>query len=412
MKFSSVKAQTYTGEEICPEITVTDKKTVLIEGTDYEAEYRNNVAVGTATIVLRGLGDYKGEKQITFKINGTPMNKVTVNGMKNLTYEAGKDVYEQDGLQLTFKKSKTETITLPEEAYEVSYTNNTKVGTATVIFTGIPEEGYTGSVKKTFKILANGSMSEAEILYDQEVSYSKGGAKPAVTVKMGDIKLIPDVDYTVSYKNNTKLHDGAAKSAPTITIKGKGNYKGQAVRTFAIVPKAAGKLTVTAEDVVFSNKKNNYVTKVTIVDTDGKKLAAGTDYDKNLTYYAGERKIEKNEILPAGTEITVKTEGKGSYQEEICTTYRIGEKKFSGVKITIPNQTYTGEEVTLEKKDLTITYKEGKETRTLTEAEYEITGYQNNVKKGTAKVTIKGLGAYVGTKTVAFKIEAKNIEKR
>ncbi len=412
MKFSSVKAQTYTGDEICPEITVTDKKTVLTEGTDYEAEYRNNVAVGTATIVLRGLGDYKGEKQITFKINGTPMNKVTVNGMKNLTYEAGKDVYEQDGLQLTFKKSKTETITLPEEAYEVSYTNNTKVGTATVIFTGIPEEGYTGSVKKTFKILANGSMSEAEIIYDQEVSYSKGGAKPAVTVKMGDIKLIPDVDYTVSYKNNTKLHDGAAKSAPTITIKGKGNYKGQAVRTFAIVPKAAGELTVTAEDVVFSNKKNNYVTKVTIVDTDGKKLAAGTDYDKNLTYYAGERKIEKNEILPVGTEITVKTEGKGNYQGEICTTYRIGEKKFSSVKITIPNQTYTGEEVTLEKKDLTITYKEGKETRTLTEAEYEIVGYENNVKKGTAKVTVKGLGAYAGTKTVTFKIEAKNIEKR
>lgn len=185
MKFSSVKAQTYTGEEICPEITVTDKKTVLIEGTDYEAEYRNNVAVGTATIVLRGLGDYKGEKQITFKINGTAMNKTAVNGMKNLTYEAGRNVYEQEGLQLTFKKSKTETITLPEDAYEVSYTNNTKVGTATVIFTGIPEKGYTGSIKKTFKILASDSISGAEILYDQEVSYSKGGAKPAVTVKLG-----------------------------------------------------------------------------------------------------------------------------------------------------------------------------------------------------------------------------------
>lgn len=412
MKFSSVKAQTYTGEEICPEITVTDKKTVLIEGTDYEAEYRNNVAVGTATIVLRGLGDYKGEKQITFKINGTAMNKTAVNGMKNLTYEAGRNVYEQEGLQLTFKKSKTETITLPEDAYEVSYTNNTKVGTATVIFTGIPEKGYTGSIKKTFKILASDSISGAEILYDQEVSYSKGGAKPAVTVKMGATVLIPDVDYTVSYKNNTKLHDGEAKNAPMITIKGKGNYKGQTTRTFAIVPKAAGELTATAEDLVFSNKKNNYVTKVTIVDTDGKKLAAGTDYDKNLTYYAGERKIEKNEILPVGTEITVKTEGKGNYQGEICATYRIGEKKFSSVKITIPNQTYTGEEVTLEKKDLTITYKEGKETRTLTEAEYEIVDYQNNVKKGTAKVTVKGLGAYAGTKTVTFKIEAKNIEKR
>ena len=411
MKFSSVKAQTYTGEEICPEITVTDKKTVLIKGTDYEVEYRNNVAVGTATIVLRGLGDYKGEKQIPFKINGTAMNKVAINGIKNLTYEVGRNVYEQEDLQLTFKKSKTETITLPEDAYEVSYANNTKAGTATVIFTGIPEKGYTGSVKKTFKILANDSISEAEILYAQEVSYSKGGAKPSVTVRMGDVELIPDVDYTVSYKNNAKLHDGKAKNAPTISIKGKGNYKGQVVRTFAIVAKDIGGLTATAEDVVFSNKKNNYIAKVTIMDTDGKKLSAGTDYDKNLTYYEGERKIEKNEILPVGTEITVKINGKGNYQGEIRTVYRIGEKKFGSVKVTIPSQEYTGEEVTLEKKDLTITYKEGKETKTLTEAEFEIVGYENNVKKGTAKVTIKGLGAYAGTKTVTFKIVAKPIKK-
>lgn len=411
MKFSAVKAQSYTGKEICPEITVTDKKTVLKEGTDYEVEYRNNVAVGTATMVLRGLGDYKGEKRISFKINGTSMKKVQVSGLTDLTYETGKTIYEQDGLQLTFKKSKTEIITLPEDAYTVHYTNNSKAGNATVTFTGIPEKGYTGTIKKVFRILAGENLSNAEITCEAEVPYCKGGAKPKVTVVVKDKVLVENMDYVVSYKNNTKLHDGKAKNVPTVTIQGKGNYMGQATRTFAITEKATGALTATADDVVWSNKKSNYTTKVTILDTDGKKLSAGTDYDKNFVYYAGGRELEKNELLPAGTEITVKTTGKGNYSGEISSTYRIGMKKFSKITARIPNQTYTGEEITLHKEDLTIIYKEGKNTVALTPADFEIIGYQNNEKKGTARVTLKGLGNYAGTKTVTFKIESKPIKK-
>ena len=36
--------------------------------------------------------------------------------------------------------------------------------------------------------------------------------------------------------------------------------------------------------------------------------------------------------------------------------------------------------------------------------------YVKNVKKGTAKVTVRGKGLYGGTKTVNFKIERRNIE--
>ena len=38
---------------------------------------------------------------------------------------------------------------------------------------------------------------------------------------------------------------------------------------------------------------------------------------------------------------------------------------------------------------------------------FEITGYTNNVKKGTAKLTIHGTGEYGGSKTVSFRINAK-----
>lgn len=43
----------------------------------------------------------------------------------------------------------------------------------------------------------------------------------------------------------------------------------------------------------------------------------------------------------------------------------------------------------------------------LKENDYEIISYTNNIKKGTAKLTIHGLGEYGGTKTVTYKIIAQ-----
>lgn len=337
------------------------------------------------------------------------MNKIKVNGIKNLPYEAGKTEYTQEDPELVYQKSKTELIPVPTDAYVVTYKNNTKAGKATVVFTGIPEKGYTGTVNKTFNITVNDKFAEAEVVYDSSVAYCKGGAKPAVTVTMGTTALVENVDYTVSYKNNGKVSDGTGKNAPSIIIKGKGSYKGQITKTFAIKQKKTNVLSATAGDVVFANKKNNYVTTLTVMDTDGKKLSAGTDYDKALTYYVDERQVEKNEILPIGTEVTVKTQGKGNYDGPISATFRIAEKKFASVKVVINPQEYTGEEINLKKEDITITVKEGKKTIDVPQDAYEIIAYKNNVKKGTATVTLKGLGDYAGTKTANFKIVAKTI---
>ena len=45
----------------------------------------------------------------------------------------------------------------------------------------------------------------------------------------------------------------------------------------------------------------------------------------------------------------------------------------------------------------------------LTTDDYEIIGYNNNVKKGTATLTIKGKGNYGGTKAVKYTIQAKKM---
>lgn len=48
----------------------------------------------------------------------------------------------------------------------------------------------------------------------------------------------------------------------------------------------------------------------------------------------------------------------------------------------------------------------------LTPDDFEIVGYTNNIRKGTAKVTIHGLREYGGTKTVTFKITAQPMSRK
>ena len=58
----------YTGSEIAPDVTVSIGDEVLTAGTDYEVEYVNNVEPGTASVIVKGVGKYTGEKTVGFTI--------------------------------------------------------------------------------------------------------------------------------------------------------------------------------------------------------------------------------------------------------------------------------------------------------------------------------------------------------
>ena len=58
----------YTGSEICPTVTVTDGEKVLTVDTDYSVFYRNNIQVGTATVLVKGKGAYSGSVAVRFFI--------------------------------------------------------------------------------------------------------------------------------------------------------------------------------------------------------------------------------------------------------------------------------------------------------------------------------------------------------
>ena len=64
----SIPDQTYTGSEIKPEPVIKYDSATLTNGADYDVSYKDNINVGTATMVITGKGNYSGTLSITFKI--------------------------------------------------------------------------------------------------------------------------------------------------------------------------------------------------------------------------------------------------------------------------------------------------------------------------------------------------------
>ena len=441
-------------------------ETVSAENADYTVTWINNRYVGTATVVLTGTGkiledgtvsgQYFGEKRITFKIKGTALsaNMVSwVDGSKNVSvvYNGGeqeprvrvslqKKVKGKDGkmvTQTTYLREYDEYAQYGD--YKVSYLKNVDAGTATVVITGAG--GYTGTVKKTFKITqadlaAEGT--EAKIGVADSIPFVKNGAKPAivVTAKMANgntVTLKEGKDYTVTYANNKAVSEGknlTEKKLPLITVKGKGNFKGSIKQTFTITNKSladkVNPITVTVADVPANKNKGKFVSKPVVTDETGTKLKEKTDYtlSYSLLMANGEETkldVKKDIVNEPGSTIRITITGAGNYQGEgsvLTADYRITESDFKKVTIKVVPKTlpYTTKPVTLTEEDLILTMKVGTGKQAVVETlplitdgddtkdGYKIIGYKNNVNKGTAQVTLQGCGKYGGTKTVKFYI--------
>ncbi len=441
-------------------------ETVSAENADYTVTWINNRYVGTATVVLTGTGkiledgtvsgQYFGEKRITFKIKGTALSASMVSwvdGSKNVSvvYNGGeqeprvrvslqKKVKGKDGkmvTQTTYLREYDEYAQYGD--YKVSYLKNVDAGTATVVITGAG--GYTGTVKKTFKITQADLAvegTEAKIGVADSIPFVKNGAKPAivVTAKMANgntVTLKEGKDYTVTYANNKAVSEGknlTEKKLPLITVKGKGNFKGSIKQTFTITNKSladkVNPITVTVADVPANKNKGKFVSKPVVTDETGTKLKEKTDYtlSYSLLMANGEETkldVKKDVVNEPGSTIRITITGAGNYRGEgsvLTADYRITELDFKKVTVKVVPKTlpYTTKPVTLTEEDLILTMKVGtgrqavvEELKLITDGDdtkdgYKIIGYKNNVNKGTAQVTLQGCGKYGGTKTVKFYI--------
>ena len=58
----------YTAEPITPKVYVADRGVELVQDSDYTVSYANNVAIGTGTITITGMNNYKGTTTRNFTI--------------------------------------------------------------------------------------------------------------------------------------------------------------------------------------------------------------------------------------------------------------------------------------------------------------------------------------------------------
>lgn len=420
-----VKIDAKKAQKPIPELYYMGTK--LKNNKDFTITYSNASGIyaqeGTYTVTVTGIKNYTGTKTVTLtaisqipKKKPVSITKAALGGFEKTFVYTG--TAHKQTCTLTIQTDNGTKNLVEGADYTVCYANNIKSGNATVTYYG--KNGYAGKLKKTYKILPYDIAADSaqKLTYDKKIQcvYAKGGAKPKPVVSFNGKALREGTDYILSYKNNKAI--GSANT-PSVTINGKGSFKGKITVDFTITPQELSKMTLVSCDKVYNGKPGAHKITPKLMDLDGKLLSAGKDFDKNNLTYAYETAVtlengtakqagdavEENDIIPAGTQIRV-TFGSGTgnnYTGTFTGVYRIVKADIKSTKVVIPNQIYTGKEITPDKSEITVTLS----GTTLKPEDYDIIQYTDNVKKGKASVTIKGKGNYGGTKTVKFTIGAK-----
>jgi len=145
---SGLMNKTYTGKALTQSLTVKIGSALLKANTDYSISYKNNTNAGTASVTLTGKGRYCGTRTVTFKINKASIAKASVTCAGSATYKSW-GVYPVPTVKLGAKTL------LNQTDYTKTYTNHKKVGIAVITING--KGNYTGTVKKTFKVIPAGT---------------------------------------------------------------------------------------------------------------------------------------------------------------------------------------------------------------------------------------------------------------
>ena len=232
---------TYDGSAKTPAVTVTLNGKTLALNTDYSVSYNNNIEVGTANVIITGMGNYTSSVTAHFTI--TKAVEVVKADISKATVTLEETSYTYDGSA----KTPAVTVTLDGKTlvlntdYSVSYNNNIEVGTADAIISGMGN--YTGSATAHFTItkaaeVVKTDISKATVTLEKTSFTYDGKAKtPSVTVNLNGKTLVLNTDYSVSYNKNT------AVGTANVIISGMGNYTGSATAHFKITKASAPSIT-------------------------------------------------------------------------------------------------------------------------------------------------------------------------
>lgn len=148
----------YTGEEIKPNIDFYYKNIKLKNGIDFEVSYESNINAGSGRIIINGIGNYTGEVTEIFRINKKEIDEVILKE-KSITY-TGEEIFPE----VVVKAQNKELVENID--YDIYYSNNINVGTATIRINGIGN--YSGYITKEFNIISK-NIEDTEIKEEDKI---------------------------------------------------------------------------------------------------------------------------------------------------------------------------------------------------------------------------------------------------
>ncbi|MDO4399430.1 MAG: hypothetical protein Q4D27_00605 [Coriobacteriia bacterium] len=228
-----------------------------------------------------------------------------------------------------------------------------------------------------------------------DVTYDGAPQRSALSVTCDSTALVHGADYVTSWRKN--VNAGMA----TVKVTGRGSYSGlTGTATFKISAAPIQQTTVSGIESSYTYT-GKPICPSPHVELHGKSLVEGLDY---------ETKYIRN--TEAGTAQLV-IHGKRNLQGDLTRSYSIiaPAKKPATVKASLATATVSVKSTSYTGKALTPkpTVKLG--GKTLKAGTDYTVSYSQNKNVGTAQLTIKGKGAYTGSKTASFKIAKADIAK-
>ncbi len=192
----------YTGEEIRPNVTVRVKDHLLTLDKDYTLEYKNNVEVGTAAVVVTGIATsgYLGTVEHPFYIEPKTEDAPAPITIKGTDVTIDGTSFPATGEEIKPAVTVTvegKTLTAGEE-YTLVYENNIQPGTASVTVTGVEDKGYTGTVIIHYTIEA--AETEPEETQPEETKPEESEPQETQPEESKPEETQPEETQPVSYK--------------------------------------------------------------------------------------------------------------------------------------------------------------------------------------------------------------------
>ena len=230
-KINAIPNQSYVGASVTPVPTITYANRQLTNGVDFTVTYSNNNFPGTGKATITGIGNFKGSKELTFKIVGD-ISKATVTGLSPIT---------ETGNAITVANFPAFRVTLGKDLvantdYTLAYANNTLPGIATITITG--KGSYTGKLTVNFTINKKPSAPSGATKVSGDYvnkKYKKANisslkkGKKSITVKWKKVKSIKgyQIEYSTSKKFTKKTSKKVLVSKQKKTSTAIKNLKGK-----------------------------------------------------------------------------------------------------------------------------------------------------------------------------------------